>query len=422
VVYCDEVLSKERALIQIVIGSHIQLSNPSLINFNDGKPSAPWAVDVEDDKEDKLEKLQRVLGVFTHIQSGNDPRKSCNSEKLEQTKHGKSLVLRLRNQVKQVIERHSWQEVNGESAFEIVISYDFEVFDLVTCDWMVESRSEGYEDVDAKEQVNDRVQHHKVSSCQLWWREWKFERNEEWVVQSQYDDEELPSCLARVILGDHELLVLLAEDVAKCSAVPSNWVADLLEPPVLGLHLCFLQLSLGFFTLLLLKVFEKCEFGVDWSWVKVIFTPAAVVLLHLLFEAQVVLADWDHNFLLDWQRFKRFAGGVLKHKRLVGLVEKMTLLAHIIFDLHIIVDSSVRLTRMTAWWSIVAVLLPTLSLLEMEDLFRFHMLIRTLVKLQRLVWHLHGLMQLKLLFLGVLIELFLVVQYLLKLKIQFFSR
>jgi len=54
-------------------------------------------MNVHNDKEDKLEQLQGVLGVFANVKSGNNSWKPRDSEKFKETKHRKDFVFSLGN-------------------------------------------------------------------------------------------------------------------------------------------------------------------------------------------------------------------------------------------------------------------------------------------------------------------------------------
>lgn len=103
----NEVLPQERIIIQKVrLITHIQWCDPSFINLCDAEPCAAGAVDVHDDEEYQLEKLQRVLGVLGYVQSCNDTSKSGNTKQLQKTEKCQNLIFFTSKYEKYVFKRN----------------------------------------------------------------------------------------------------------------------------------------------------------------------------------------------------------------------------------------------------------------------------------------------------------------------------
>ena len=107
-------------------------------------------MNVHNNEKDELKQLQGVLSVFADIETSDDPAQPGHSEQLEQTEHSQHLVLCACQKEHQVVERNRTQEVHHKSTFEVVISDDLQIHNLVSRNWMVKGCSKRYEDIHAE--------------------------------------------------------------------------------------------------------------------------------------------------------------------------------------------------------------------------------------------------------------------------------
>ena len=205
-----EVLSQDGIIIQVLIfGSNVQRGNPSFILIDDGKPGTTGAMNIHDNEKDQLEQFEGVLGIFTDIQPSNDSSKSCHSENLKKTKHGQILVVRLGEQKKKIVKGYCGKNIDCEATFQIVLLYDFQVFDFVTSNGVIESSTELDKNIATKEKINKRVDNEEVCTPHDLRVKTELKRNTECIVKSKNNDEQFPMCLSGIILTDHENIALV---------------------------------------------------------------------------------------------------------------------------------------------------------------------------------------------------------------------
>lgn len=166
-------------------------------------------MNVHNYEEDELEQLQRIFGVLTDIQSSNDPTQTINPHNFKQTKHCQDLVLRPSKKLEEVIKRNGRQYVNQKSALEVVVPNNIQVLDLVTSYRVIKGGSKLNENIDSEQQVNEGVHNQEVGATHLLGIEGQLKRDAEGIIQSKNNYKQLPSRLIRVILLDHENVILV---------------------------------------------------------------------------------------------------------------------------------------------------------------------------------------------------------------------
>ena len=74
---------------------------------------------------------------------------------------------------------------------------------------MIESGTELNEDIATEEEINEGVDNEEVCTSHDLWIKTELEWNTERIVKGQNNDEQFPMCLSRIVLTDHENVILV---------------------------------------------------------------------------------------------------------------------------------------------------------------------------------------------------------------------
>ena len=146
--------------ISFRVGS-IKRRHPLLIKHDDHVPQTPQAVNVDNDHKDELEEFQGVFRVLFYIHSLNDASQARDSNQLEQLEKLEKLGGSLRENHREVVKRHSRENINGETALEVNSCGTFWIKNLITGFNIVKSGPKCDNDITTEHQVDESVQNEK---------------------------------------------------------------------------------------------------------------------------------------------------------------------------------------------------------------------------------------------------------------------